>query len=484
MMSFIKRRKIPIIIGVIIIIIAVLALRARGSDKQETVQLVQGDLIRTVELSGKVVPSDDADLAFEVGGTVAAVYKKVGDKVYAGETLVELDHSSTQADLLKAEADLDVARAELTKLSGSTSLQAQITTSKTSIVQDILDAYTNANDAILNRVDQFFVDPRTQNPQITYAFDGLALKDRINAERIVTGETLAKWKTLVGRLNASTYTVDDLVATKSYLKTIGSFLDDVSLAVNSFQANSSLSQTSIDKYRSDVATAKQNVNAAAAALINGEKALTSDVSDLPVQAARVAGAEAAVAGYRAKLSKMTLRAPISGVVSKQEAKAGESVAPNVVVTAVISPEYKIEAYVPEVSVAGVVVGAKAKVTLDAYGKGSVFDTVVSRIEPRETIRDGVSTYKIELTFNTVDERVRSGMTSNISIETLRKDGVMLLPSRALNESGGVKTVSIKDAAGDDTIVKTVEVGELDSKGNIEILSGLDVSDVVFLNPLP
>lgn len=482
MKSFIQRRKLLILIVIAVIVVAVIALRAGGSSNIETVQLVQGDLVRTVELSGKVVPNDDADLAFEVGGTVAAVYKKVGDKVYAGEILVELDRSSTRADLLKAEADLAVAQAELAKLSGGTDLQAQITNSKTGVIQDIVDAYTKASDAVFNKVDQFFEDPRTQNPRITYAFKSLTLRDEINAERIIAGEVLAKWKVVVDRMNTANYATSDLTLSQEYLRTIGSFLDDVSLAVNSFEANSSLTQTSIDKYRSDVSAARQNVNSAATTLIAGEKGLTADVSDVPVQVARVSGAEATVANYQAKLSKMSLRSPITGVVSKQDAKIGESIAPNTIVSAVISQDYKIEAYVPEVSVSGVTIGAKAKVSLDAYGKDVVFDTVISSIEPRETIRDGVSTYKIELTFNIADERVRSGMTSNISIETLRKPEVMLLPARAIVEKNGLKTVSIKEANGD-VRSQVVEVGEADSKGNVEI-TGLDPSYVVLLNPAP
>jgi HlyD family secretion protein len=481
-MSFIKKNKIALIIAGIVVVIIAIALSTNGSGSTETVQAIRGDLVRTVEVSGKVVPSDDADLAFEVGGTVSGVYKKVGDKVYAGDILVALDQSGTQADLLKAQADLAVAEAELAKLSGGKDLQAKITNSKTSVIQNILDAYTDANDAVFNKVDQFFEDPRTQNPKITYAFEDLALKDKINANRIVVGEVLAQWKLLANRLTVDTYTTADLTASQNYLRTIGAFLDNVSLAVNSFEANSALTQTSIDKYRSDVALARQNVNTSASALITGEKGLTDNVSDLPVQAARVAGAQAAVANINAKLSKMVLRAPLSGVVSKQDAKVGEAIAPNVVMAAVISPDYKIEAYVPEVSVAGVVVGAKAKVSLDAYGKDVVFDAVITRIEPRETIRDGVSTYKIDLAFALADERVRSGMTSNISIETLRKDGALILPSRAIKTVDGVKTVSIKAADGITT--QTIEVGELDSKGNIEVLSGVSENETVLLNPAP
>ena len=482
-MSFIKTNKIPLIIGLIVIIGAVVAWNAKGSSNISTVQPLRSDLIRTVELSGKVVPVEDASLAFEVGGTVSHVYKKVGEKVYRGDILVDLDTSGTSAELRKAGADLEAARAELSKLSGNMDTQAKITNSKTSVIQNILDAYTNANDAIYTKVDQFIEDPRTQNPKIIYVFDGLDLRDSINARRIVVGETLAKWKILVDGLTVTTYTVSDLETAKSYIKTVGSFLDEVSRAVNSFKVNSSLTQTTIDKYRTDVSVARSNINTSASALITSGQSLTDNVSDVPVQVAKVSAAEATYFNYQVRLSKMSLRAPMDGVVSKQDAKVGESVAPNVALSAVISSDYKIEAYVPEVSVAGVVPGAKAQVSLDAYGKGVLFDTVITSIEPRETIRDGVSTYKITLAFSAADDRIRSGMTANISIETLRKTGALLIPVRAVIDVDGVKKVSIQ-GTDDSVTTKIIETGTLDSKGNIEVISGLIETDRLLLNPAP
>jgi multidrug efflux pump subunit AcrA (membrane-fusion protein) len=115
MLSFIKRRKIAIIIAIVLVIIAIFAFRARTGNGHETVVVLRGELIRTVELAGKVTPMEEVDLSFEVGGTVARAYKKVGDKISAGETIAELDRSSTNADLLKAEADLLAARAELAR---------------------------------------------------------------------------------------------------------------------------------------------------------------------------------------------------------------------------------------------------------------------------------------------------------------------------------------------------------------------------------
>ncbi len=483
MNSFIKNHKIKVAVAVIVIIGIIFALRARGSQNIETVTLTTGDLVRTVELSGKVVSVDDISLAFETGGTIDRVYKKVGDLVYAGEIIVELDRASVEADYLKAEADLQAAEAELSKIAGGNGLRAQVLNSKLDIIQSIKDAYTQANDAVFNKVDQFFTDPRSQNPRIVYAFENLALRDRVNNLRIVAGEALTAWNTLVSKLSPDTYTTVDLEASQGYVKTIAQFLDEVSLAVNSFKANDSVSQTLIDKYRSDTATARINVNNAAGSLITGAKTFANDISDLPIQVARVSSAQAVRASYQAKLARMYLRSPIDGIVSKQDAKIGQSVAPNTVIAGVISPKYKIEAYVPEVNIAGVVPGAKAFVSLDAYGKSVVFETVVDRIEPRETIRDGVSTYKTDFIFSKPDDRIKSGLTANISIETLRKNDVSLIPLRTVSIKNDKKTVTVVvDKKTQET--REVILGNEDTKGNVEVISGVTESDVILLNPKP
>jgi HlyD family secretion protein len=482
MLSFIKRRKIALIIGLVVLIIVSIGFSAGGNGDKETLIVVRGELVRNVELSGKVVPVHEANLSFEVNGTVSRVYKRVGDSVTAGEVMVALDSSATQADLLKAQADLAAARAELAKLQGGANPLALITNSKTDVVQAIVDAYTKSDDAVYNKVDSVFDDPRSAAPEILFAFDDAKLRDRINASRFLVGEALAKWKSMTVNLTASTYTDADLAKSKEYLRQITAFLNDVATAVNDFETNSYLSQTMIDSYKADVSTARQNVNIASSGLIQAEQGFLVDLSNAPVQAAKVSAAQATVANYEVRLSKMILRSPITGVVSKQDAKVGESLSANAPVVSVISRDRKIEAYVPEVSLAGIVIGAPATVTLDAYGDDVRFAAKISHIDPRETIRDGVSTYKIELSFDALDERARSGMTTNISIESMRKADVLKVPERAVSNKGGVKTVLVKSADGEVSEVE-VETGISDTEGNIEIVSGLNEGDSVLINPV-
>ena len=59
-----------------------------------------------VSAEAYVVPLKQANLAFEVGGRVAAVYVEEGDPITKDQLLAELENSSQQASLIQAQASL------------------------------------------------------------------------------------------------------------------------------------------------------------------------------------------------------------------------------------------------------------------------------------------------------------------------------------------------------------------------------------------
>lgn len=469
-----KHRTLSIVAGSILaVILLTLAFGGGSGNGSETVTAAKKDLVKTVKVSGKVAAKDDAALGFEVGGTVSRVYKKVGDPVYAGETLVALDGAGINANFLKAKAELSSAEAELVRLQGSAQFEAKTQNAKSSADQAIDEAFSEVDDAIRNKTDQFFKNPRTANPEIINAFDdNFNLKTSINSQRIVIEEVIGKWESAR----------PDIATARKYIATVSAFLNDVSRAVNAFEPNSSLSQSGIDKYKADVAAARQNVNLASSKLLAADDTLSQSLSDVPVQQSRVDAARATVQSYQSDLSRTVIVSPIAGVVSKQDAKVGQAVSPNVSLVSVISKDYKIDAYVPEVSIAGIALGNSAVVTLDAYGSLVPFNAKVSHIDPAETIRDGVSNYKIELSFDSADERIKSGMTANVSIETLRTTDALAVPLRAVLSKDGEKVVFVK-VDGQDAVERTVELGATDSEGNVQVVSGLEVGETILLNPI-
>lgn len=483
MFDLIKRKKILIILAlalVVAVVVVVKIINANGS--VETTSPVLGDLVRTVKVSGKVIPQESVDLSFETSGTISVVAKEVGDRVRRGDLIVRIDTSGINSNILKAEAELALAQAELDKLDGAGVFEAQIAGAKQALVQTIIDAYTASDDAVYNKTDQFFLNPNSNRPAIAPTFVGYSdLRNSIDKNRVLIGETLISWGSLIQNLNTSTYTEEHLAQSKKYLAQVSAYIADVARAASLFEASSSFSQTTLDSYKADTVTARNNLNSASQKLISAEDVLKRLLLEVPVQIARVEAAQATLANYRSQLAKSSLTSPINGVVSKQEAKIGQVVSSASNVVSIISEGFEIEAFIPEVLIAGVEIDNTATVTLDAYGSEEFFEAKVVHIDPAETIRDGVSTYKVKFAFNSPDGRIRSGMTANINIETFRKEVVTLIPERTVfREEGETFVYLLKE---DGSQEKTpVEVGERDSSGSVELISDISYESKLIINP--
>lgn len=482
MLAFAKRKN-GLLIGTAILLVAgILLFKAGGNGETETVSPITSDLVRVVKISGKVIPKNSVELGFEISGTVASVSREVGSVVNKGSLLARLDASSVSAEVLKAEAELNLALAALDKLDGAGAFEAQIDNAKRTVIQSILNARAVSDDAVYKKADQLFINIHSGFPEIYGDLSGYRdLRDSINTSRREMDLMFEKWRSLTTGLNISNYTEEKLSKSREYLNTVAIYVSRVSQAANLFEESTWLSQATIDGYKTTMAAAETALNTTTQGLITSADNLKNLLLEVPVQVARVESARATLSNARSQLSKTSLSSPIDGVVSRQDAKIGQTVSANAEIISVISRELEMESFVPEVSISGVKVGDMASVTLDAYGERETFAAHVVHIDPAETIRDGVSTYKVRLAFSDQNDKVRSGMTANINIETFRKPSVILIPERTVVTEDGETFVYILNAAGKEE--KTpVTIGERDSSGSVELLTSLPEGASLVTNP--
>jgi len=472
------------IIGVVVLIIAGYLLFSHSpKTTYDTITIQRGTVVQEVSVTGKVKPAENVDLAFEKAGKVAWVNVKVGDKVFSGQTLVTLVNADISAQLDQAKAAVLEQQAKLDELKKGTRpeeiqiQEAKVQNAKADLLDKIEDAYTKSDDAVRNKADQLFSNPRTSNPQLNYYLNtDSVLKSDIEWRRLLLESELNSWNV-------------------SFLNDVKTFLDKVALAVNNASVNSNLSQTTLDNWKADISTARANINTAIVNLAASESTLANEENQLALdkagstteqianQEAKLEQARANVKNYEAQLAKTILLSPINGVTTKQDAKQGEIAGANIVIISIISEnKYQIETNVPEADIAKVRVGDTARVTLDAYGSDVIFETKIVKIDPAETEIEGVATYKTTLQFLQKDERVKSGMTANIDILTDKRDNVLLVPQRAVISRDGNKTVQILD--GENVKEASVKTGLRGSDGNIEILEGLKEGDRVIISTKP
>lgn len=465
--------------------------------KLATIIIEPKEFLQQVSVSGTVVAARDVDLGFSQGGRVSRVYAKVGDRVSQGVVLAEVENADLRASVSQQQASLEREQARLAALKAGTRpeeialKQAAVDADKADLVDAVQDAYRAADGAVHTTLDQMFDNPRYA-PLFKPTISDTTLKYKVESGRTGAESMLAQWGAESLSLTASGDLAFATGRAQSNLASIASLLSDVSAALSRAIPTTQSPQATIDVYANAVASARTDinaavsaVNAASASLSTSQKNLTlaqagTSAQDIAAQEASVKAAEASVLQAQAQLQKTLIVAPFAGTVTVVEAKVGALASSNISQVSMISTgAFQLESYVPEVNIALLHAGDKATVALDAYGDETTFAASVAAIDPASTMRDGVSTYRILLQFGDVDPRIRVGMTANITIDTLKKEGVLSVPQGAVLARQGKKYLRLQE--GGAVVEREISTGALSSLGEVEILAGLSAGDIVVLS---
>ncbi|MEK7068761.1 MAG: efflux RND transporter periplasmic adaptor subunit [Patescibacteria group bacterium] len=497
-------------VSVVILLSALFLLSGNGGGDEQTLIVQSGAFIQQVSVSGKVVAAQDVDLGFSNSGRVAAVYAKVGDKVQAGAALAELENDDLRAGILQKQAALARERASLSVMKEGTRLEeldvalsevesqkVALAQARNSLVEAVQNSFTASDDAIRNIFDQFVDNPRT-DPQLELVVSDLQLENIVEKARLSIESKLVAWQMNAEGLAADNALPGAVSEARDNLTQISMLLTNANIALNKTVPTGAITPAILDGYKADIASARSKLNDVISSLTNAitaeqnaiakletlKKSLTlkeagTRASDIAAQEADVKAAEADFMNARAQLGKTIIHAPFSGIVTKMDIKAGAIASTNASeVTMVSIGVFQIESFVPEVNIALIEIGDAAEVTLDAYGSDIIFSATVMLIDPAETVRDGVATYRSILQFSKADMRIKSGMTANAVIVTQKRMGVIAVPQGIVALQDGRSVVQMKE--GDKIVERVVTTGAISSLGEIEILSGLSDGDIVIV----
>ncbi|MEW5805552.1 MAG: efflux RND transporter periplasmic adaptor subunit [Patescibacteria group bacterium] len=500
-----------IVLGLLILAGGFLLLRNRQKPELDFTVVKRGDIVQELSFTGKVKPAEAVELAFEKSGRVSIVYVDVGNKVFAGQILAGLDNNDVSASLKQAQANLETELLRLEEIkAGSREEEIKIQEAKVesaqvakkeaekNLIDKIGSSYTVADDSIRNKVDQFFSDPRSLTPKLNLFPVESQLKTDLESSRLTMENLLKDWQTAILELtnNPDLNLYSNQV--KANLEQTKLFLDKAALAVNSMIANASFSQTTIDGYKTDISTARTNINTAINSLSSAQEKLNTAITNLnlanqelalkkagatpeqiKIQGAKIDQARANLESARAEYSKTILKSPIAGIITKKQVSPGEIVSLNQVAFSVISDSgLEIETNIPEVDIAKIKVNDQAKVDLDAYGPSLILEAKVIRIDPAETIIEGVATYNTKLTFKDPEQKAKPGMTANINLSHLVRENVLTISRKAIVLEEDKEFVNLITEKGIEQ--REVKTGVRSSNGEVELVSGLSEGDKVLL----
>ncbi|MFA7309164.1 MAG: efflux RND transporter periplasmic adaptor subunit [Patescibacteria group bacterium] len=478
--------------------------------------------------AGKTLATlSSADLSAQLSQSQSSVESAQAALQIQQAKLAEVKNGSRPEDITIAQTKLSNAQksyedAQQNATSVQNKADLDLDNLYTGIPSIAQDAYAKADDALNKQIDEIFSDDTTTNPQLTILVVSAQAKYNAESGRVIAQNAFVDLKREVDTLPIKREDQEAaLLRIAGKLKVIRDFMTSVGEAVN---VAVGLTSTTQNIYRANVGTARSqsvaalsavegrsqaianqkvtNINAITAArtalntaqstvtLAQNELSL-KQAGSLPEQvkaqegyvaqaAAQVRLAQANVRSIQANIAKASIVSPVDGIVSAQDIKVGEiASAYKNVISIVTVAQFEIESNIPEVDIAQVHIGQTATVTLDAYGNNTLFDATITGIDPAETVVNNVTTYKVTFHFNKEDERIKPGMTANISILADKHDKALAIPVRAITKKGsqGVVRVLMPDNKVEERLVIT---GLQATNGLVEVVAGVEEGEKVIL----
>ncbi len=298
--------------------------------------------------------------------------------------------------------------------------------------------------------------------------------------------------TITGTVADLAVQVGDSVTKGQYLFSI--INDDLSVSVAKASASyesakNSLQSAKIDKDSAEATykKAKDADNEDNDAYTKKELSVLKDKIDLAkakiVQAQK--SLEANLADYRntqANASKRKVTAPISGTIIEINIKNGDDLSKtssnnNTSAPIIIGDLETLKALVEvnEVDISKISIGQKAMLKFDALDSLTVSGKV-EKVDALGTVTQGVVTYNVTISFDTLDKRIKPQMSVSASIITDVKQDVLIVPSSAIKSEGNLNYVEVLNE-GKMPEQKIVQIGG-SNETDTEILSGISIGDKV------
>ncbi len=405
-----------------------------------TAKVKSTDTLSAADYSGVIHSIQSMAIIPSVSAKVVSVSVELGQRVNAGDTLMQLDTSDAELALKQAQAGLDTANANYQKISSAGSKQAVAQAHQTlaAAQNEMRDAGTN-----YNQVKEQFTKNITVTPAQS-AYDNAKREcDRIAFLVSLGEESENNLKTAQNALaSASAQLESAKAAAQAAMNAADSRQKNAQNALNTAQENYDLTVNAINP--ESVAAAKASVDSAAVAV--------------------------EVAGKR--ISDSTVRSPIAGVVGAVNVKAGDLAVQQTPSFQIVGDSaMEVTVNVTETMIRKLAVGTKASIILAATGEK--FTGSVTALSPMATAQNGMFAVKVSIE-NAAN--LKDGMQASVQFSDDSNTGTVLVPVKSVLTREGKSVVFA--ARGGKAVQVDVTAGE--TQGAYVSVKGLNAEDEVIV----
>jgi HlyD family secretion protein len=329
------------------------------------------------------IEGEEVSVVSEFGGRIVQLAASEGEQVDADQVLIRLDDSALLAQQAQAQAGVTAAQAGLDALKAGAH-PAEILAAEAQLLQaqaqrDAAKTGWEDAQAILDNPQQ--IDAQIVQAQSSVDLAGVQIEQA--QSQLATAEVERdKYRAQGSMQEKWMYRIQDY-----QVQAAQASID----AAKANEAGAKKNLAALQALRKNPLTLVNQVNLAEAQYQLSEKGVLVAQAKLDelkagptpervaVAQAQVAKAQAAVDAVQIQIEKMTLRAPISGVVTSRSAHQGEAaLAGATLLTIADLDEVKLTVYVPEDELGRVFLGQQVQVEVDSF-PGRVFSGTVSYI---------------------------------------------------------------------------------------------------------
>jgi HlyD family secretion protein len=377
-----------------------------------TAKVERGNLRNTVTATGTLQAVTTVQVGSQSSGTISALYADFNSVVKKGQVIAQLDPSTTQAQVEQARANVIQARAALQQA------QAGVAQSRAGISQSragVTDAQAKALAA----------RSTVQNQQagVTGAQANLAvLKAQMDdASSFLRQQESLAVEGVVARRDVETAQTSYKTAEARYNQAVSQVQQAQLSAQSSSSAGIVQSQAQVQQAQAQVQQSQAQAQNSAAQVQNA--------------AAQVQQAEAALQLAQINLSHTTITSPIDGVVVSRNVDVGQTVAasfsaPTLFTIANDLTRMQVIANIDQADIGLVEQAKSAKFTVDAF-PGEEYQGTIQQMRLNPQNVQNVVTYNVVLDVSNPKQKLKPGMTANLTITIDERNNVLKVPNAAL-----------------------------------------------------
>ncbi len=315
------------------------------------------------------IEGEEIAIAAEVGGRIEAITVDEGARVTAGQELVRLERSLLDAQIAQAQAAVETAQAQLAQVKAGARPE-EIRQAEAALVQAIAArdgaqrAWENARAARANpqELDARLAAAEAQVKTAKFQLD--SARANANAARVrvdaIGGveQTRVEGKVIVEQWAAAEAAAQTAQAAYEGAVKGWQILLDMRKNPLTLDAQVDAAKAQFDASAAAVSVAQARLDALRAGATKEQVAIAE---------AAVKQAQAALGVLQAQTNKMTLKSPVSGIVTRRAAQPGEIATPNAMLLGITNLEtVKLTIYVPETRIGQIKIGDEIPVKVDAF----------------------------------------------------------------------------------------------------------------------